>query len=829
MPVPPRPTARKLTNLRSPRRPTRSLIASSLVILASAASFCAFSAAPALAAGDVNTASCPAQANPSLPDCRAYEMVTPPHKNGALISSLPFRHPPAVLSEDGTRVIAPSDQCFGDPESCTSFRLTEGDPYEFERTSAGWVTHGLAPPAAVGESSSMWTVDANTGTAVFSAAGSADAPDDFFGRFEPEGPEGSFIEIGPFGEPNGGTIAQQPNQTNITVPGVLSTADLSHVVYETTSSLWSFDKESERESVYEYAGSGGTVPLMVGVEGGYEHGKNHHLVSTCNTNIAGQGTVSETEALSEDGRMVYFTAVGRDLASCSGAVKVPAVTGLYARVDGELGDAHTVLVSAPTPGGCTSVECEENTSKPENMRDSWFEGATSNGSRAFFTSPQQLTNGASEDSNPAVSVPALCGASGESGCNLYESVCGVPCGAAGEEPGAAGRELLDLSEGAKGGGGPRVQGVMAISADGTHVYFVAKGKLTGEEENQNGEKAESEEENLYLYAEGHVVFIARLAGSDEQNRQWADEREDNVIANVSPDGQFLVFMDDKALTGDDTRAGVEAEAAAQVYEYDAQTKALKRISVGEEGYNDNGNAGTGNAYIVPAFRGGASDGSVPGRLDPTMSADGELVFFESPIALVPGALNDVAIGEGHFAENVYEYYDGRVSLISDGSDTTGLSYQSESLAKAPTELLGVSASGRNVVFSTFDRLVAGDTDTQRDYYDAHICGEKEPCPTPKPAPVSCEGEACQGTSSTPPSFSTPSSLTSSGEGNLAPPAAAVVPRPKTAAQIKAEKLSKALKQCKKDRSKKKRGTCEKAARKKFGAAKTSAKGRQQHA
>ena len=70
------------------------------------------------------------------------------------------------------------------------------------------------------------------------------------------------------------------------------------------------------------------------------------------------------------------------------------------------------------------------------------------------------------------------------------------------------------------------------------------------------------------------------------------------------------------------------------------------------------------------MRVGSDAGSVPVRSDPTMSDDGAFVFFESPVALTPRALNDVPVGEGKLAENVYEYHEGQVSLISDGKDTT---------------------------------------------------------------------------------------------------------------------------------------------------------------
>jgi Tol biopolymer transport system component len=53
---------------------------------------------------------------------------------------------------------------------------------------------------------------------------------------------------------------------------------------------------------------------------------------------------------------------------------------------------------------------------------------------------------------------------------------------------------------------------------------------------------------------------------------------------VTPDGRFLVFTSHRALTADDTRG----DGPAQVYEYDAQTGTLTRVSIGQDGYNENG-------------------------------------------------------------------------------------------------------------------------------------------------------------------------------------------------------------------------------------------------
>ncbi len=156
----------------------------------------------------------------------------------------------------------------------------------------------------------------------------------------------------------------------------------------------------------------------------------------------------------------------------------------------------------------------------------------------------------------------------------------------------------------------------------------------------------------------------------------------------------------------------------------------------------------------------------------------------SPIGLTPRALNDVQLGateggEPIFAENVYEYHEGHVYLISDGRDVTAATTIACQIASGFPErssvcLIGVSGSGADVFFSTGDRLVPGDTDTQVDIYDARVCTASEPCVGSVAPPVSCQGEACHGTPVGAPSVAGAGSAVFSGPGNLAPPARAVV-------------------------------------------------------
>ncbi len=421
----------------------------------------------------------------TLPDGRQYELVTPPHKNAGLVG-FAFGSGsgwPAQIAPDGRDMIIPSIPCLANTQSCTAEREKQGEPYEFARTGEGWVTHALAPPLNKFEVSSLFAADPVTHTALFSAPTppAGEGPDNFYigsGEGEPAG-------IGPVGE---NSEAFEKVNENLD-----ATRGFSHVVYFGTG-LWSLDGDLEAQaSLYEYSGAGGAHPLAVGVSGGEG---STSPINSCGIVLGsngqdGTGGVDEYGSLSEDGRTVYFTAKG-----CGGGPEE-----LYARVDGERSDAHTVAISRPVASSC-DAGCQ---AAPD--QGGIFAGASRDSSRVFFTSMGQLTDNASQSTGLA---GVECQNAGGAGCNLYESVCAEPCGQPGEEPNAKERELVDVSEGAKGTGGPRVQGVMALSPDGSHVYFVARGVLT-ESMNAQGQVAQDGSNNLYVHVEGQPLkFIATL-------------------------------------------------------------------------------------------------------------------------------------------------------------------------------------------------------------------------------------------------------------------------------------------------------------------------------
>ncbi len=710
-----------------------------------------------------------------LPDNRVYEMVTPPHKNGALINDVSTSILAPAISPDGSRVIAPSIQCFAGATSCNAMREDSiGSAYSFTRTGGGWVTTSLEPSATQAPASSPMLYSPETGAALFEflASGGDNA---FYARE----PDGSFTDIGPPAPPvvPGSLSLVEEDYRN----AIDATSDLSHVVWETNPQFghWPFDatrhglSETDGYSVYEYVGAGNSQPALVGVSGGPG---STDLISVCGTHL-GNGSTHNIGELSKDGETVFFTA--RPCASGSGTnahTPVPA-DELYARIDG----SRTVAISQHSSGDCTGI-CQQ--SSPSNAE---FVGASEDGSKALFLSTQQLTNEASEDGQDISQDGAGTSCdltSAKGGCDLYEYDLASPTG----------HQLIDVSAGDTSGDGPQVQGVMALSADGSHVYFVAKGVLT-DATNSQGQGAQEGADNLYVferdttYPAGHLEFIATLPAFDQT--EWTQNGESK--ANVTPNGRFLVFTSSGQLTADDMSVG----HAQQVFRFDAQTGELVRISIGNEGFNDNGNLST-NSPCLPS--GCSEDATIAEKLtglgvrkDLTMSDDGSYVFFQSPVALTPRALDNVPIGvvEGlpAYAQNVYEYHDGHVYLISDGRDATRNAGSPGNIAcekGSSVCLLGTDASGADVFFTTADPLVEQDTDTELDIYDARICAAGEPCVGLSAQSTPCEGEACHGAAASAPVLEEPASAALTGTGNLSPQAKPAV-KPKKKAKPKTVK------------------------------------------
>jgi hypothetical protein len=723
-----------------------------------------------LPAGAAADGACPNEAlrvennSTALPDCRAYEQVTPSYQGG-------FRISPGLskVSEDGSQVVS---QTFGVYAGAESDSSLSGTYYLFARGGSGWATSPLSVPAAQFPQQEYDDRSPDGSTLWMFHRG-----DDPIGRQRDlylRAPDGALSEIGPVLPPDSPNLTN--SATNLEYRG--ASRELSHVLFSTLTSqqaTWPFDPTSHAisaETLYEYSGTGNTEPVLVGVSGG--RGSNT-LISQCGTAFGSERNRDVYNAVSTSGETVFFTA--EHLEGCP-AVQ-PPVNELYARVGAE----KAIAISEPAlppgarcTGACATAEHEEGV----------FQGASQDGSKVFFLTEQPLLDGDEEGAGH--------------GMDLYEA----RIEGGGRDAGIGG--LVQVSHDPTSGQSAGVQGVARVSEDGSRVYFVATGVLT-EESNGLGQVAQLGKKNLYLYdtVDDRTAFVATLSAEDSRDWEPVDERP----VQATPEGRFLAFVSHANLTGD------APDATHQIYRYDADTGGLLRVSIGQEGFNQDGATGFMRLLPLPAVTGGEQL-TTGGR---AISADGSYVFFESSDGLTPQALNEQIIEGGETANNVYEWEAdgvggchvarGCLSLISDGKDV------SEEEGYVGLELIGSDASGADVFLTTSDPLAASDVNSIADVYDAHVDGG-----FPAPASVSCSGDACQGAAGSGPVFGAPSSATFSGPGNAASVTTGAPSKPvvgkRTAAEVRAEKLARALKSCRSEVKKPRRRGCEALARKRYG-------------
>jgi WD40-like Beta Propeller Repeat len=386
--------------------------------------------------------------------------------------------------------------------------------------------------------------------------------------------------------------------------------------------------------------------------------------------------------------------------------------------------------------------------------------------RIFFTDGSRLTTNST---------------AGGSEADLYE----FTVTSAGDEKLAG--HLTDLT--ATSGESADVQGtVLGASEGGTYVYIVARGVLA-QNENEQGESALAGADNLYVlrYDEASHEwtrrFVAVLAGADAPD--WGIESGNadlgKLTSRVSPDGRYIAFMSERSLTKYDNQDASEPdEEDEEVYLYSAETDQLVCASCDPTGARPVGVYDSGSLLVdrIGAWEGHDLAGSIPGWTSLTgnsaqyqsryLSNSGRL-FFDSPDGLVAQDVNGV--------EDVYEYEpeglgsctrsseafsersDGCVGLVSSGT------------SDEESAFVDASETGGDVFFVTSAPLAPQDQDTSFDVYDAHECTAQSPCPaSSSTTPPACvTPEACRSAYQAPSATLTaPPSATFVGAGNLVP-------------------------------------------------------------
>jgi hypothetical protein len=783
----------------------------------------------------------------ALPDCRAYELVSPLDKGDLSAEAVDSR---ASVSDEpsgpeAAAVAYVSRGSFSEPGQTEPQGSRKENRYLARREADGWSTQSLTPSSTAREAQRvafaelLFTPDLSTGLLA-----SEDTPlvkdgelagyDNLYVANLTSSPA-SYQTVTNVNPP--GTQPYENATGAYTPQAVGVSTDLSHVFFQLHANLTA-NAEGNVEHVYDWTGGKLSLVDVPPMGTMFEHG----AAAGAPGNFYEPEDGDTWHAVSANGLRVFFTA-GEELGG------QPSAAGqLYVRENPEQeqspepagkctvsSDACTIEVSASQKTNGTGPEGTD----PNGPQPAYFRDANAAGTQVFFTSRAELTNDANTGSDDTTA-------------NLYEYELSSAPG----EPG----KLIDLTAPteAEDPNGAAVLGVVNAGEnageENSYVYFVANGVLASNE-NANKETAhlgncsQAEEEpigeprcSLYVahYNDGkwETKFIVTLAGgvihhggggvyNDE--RDWvgfeggtldADRGPGSHTVRVTPDGTTLAFESERSLTGygnDPVEPGAgapgdkcterggelkESDPAVpcrEVFVYDAVTEKLVCASCDPSGARP----------VGPAELGGQEDEEGNGFTPPSvyylprnLSEDGGRLFFQTPDALVPhdsnnqldvyeweqpGSPPEVAKGEDSCTSSSPAFSVGGGGCVFPISDAAG---------DFESRFMDASANGNDVFLATKDQLVpAADADARANVYDVRVGGG---FPVVTAPPVCNNGDSCKPPVSPQPSIFAPAgSATFSGLGNPAP---VVVPPPPKKATTKTVK-------CKRGFVKNKKGKC----------------------
>lgn len=737
----------------------------------------------------------------NLPDCRAYELVSPAEKNGGEVEGGPMFEgtvpAPMQAAADGEAVTYGSETAFPGTGLASSPITTQ---YLSRRGPDGWSTQAIDPeqnlPGGV--------LDRNQGAIDFSLfmGFSEDLEHGFLAAYEPSPVPGApagyyspYVRNDLTGEYQLLSRQKPPVQP----PGASDTQHGFRIEYAGMSADGSHAVFAANDALTPREGS--TPAALPGKGNLYESSDGHlELVSVlpdgkaaeAASRLAGpvfgrlerdEGGLNEGfyRVISADGKRVFWT---------------------YPEPNGEGRPDERIFMHEQTQSGYRSVEVSASQktngtgpggTDPAGPLSAVYQTASTDGSEVFFTSCEKLTNDSTAGPPDGNKVDAhSCaehrgtgpGMEREGGQDLYRYETSTG-------------KLSDLTVDPVPGQTAAVTTVLGASEDGAYVYFVARGVLAPGALNGPFD----EYYNIYLWHNGEIKLIAPLHGSKNVSTEYEgsilfDGHSSGIVGEsfvpyagslewnnvrVSPNGQYLVFESVAPLVGNDTspvEPGVcEAPSpfwgfgsiyknatghCLQVYEYDANAGRLICASCSPRGLPPAGDSIVPFPVHALAHFAGWQSTTVQQRY---LLDDGRL-FFESTGALLPQASNGKL--------NVYEYEPdavggcqregGCIALISTGT------------SNEDSFFVDASASGNDVFFTSRQQLVAQDGDEAMDLYDARVDGGFAAA-TPPP----CGGEACRPPVTPAPAiYGAPPSATFVGAGNS--PRPTTVPTPVKAKQ-----------------------------------------------
>ncbi|HEX5713288.1 MAG TPA: hypothetical protein VFX85_08255, partial [Solirubrobacterales bacterium] len=627
-----------------------------------------------------------------LPDCRAFEMVSPIDKNGGdikvLVQALSY---PARLdqsADSGDAFTYSSVAAFAEPQSSLW-----SSQYLARRNPGGWSTEAINQPK---DSNNLienpvlkldvqyrhFSSDLSNGWVSQYASPPLDecAPEGFINLYRRDNATGAYEALVP------ATPTDLSNKDpRIELQGL--SADESKAVFRANAKLTP-DASSKKDinQLYMHTrdpeGGCGQLTLISRKPSG--------------TPITDNSSVGSPKGMAEYRRSTVARAVAKDglrVVFSTGAITDTENGPLYVRV-------NTDLPQGPTPGGKCATPVTLGCTLEISSEKAQFWTAATDGSRVVYSVGENLFE-----------------------YDVDKAMAGQPA-------------VTQIAGGAKG--------VVGASEDAARIYFISDEQIDSE--------GVAGEPNLYLYEPGKADEYRLVATLSQRDLSGIElfglaVGVPTPIANgvrISADGSHLAFVSQASLTGYDNLDAITGEPAIEVYLYDTTSAQVRCISCNPSGSRPVARKfeeGTVR-YVAAMMAPGESQTFAPRSL----SADGNRLFFESFDALLPSDVNkgmDVYEWQraGSSAEcqaKGMELYvpasGGCLALISSGTEETD------------TEFADASPDGSDVFIRTLSSLVPQDPG-QIDVYDVREGGG---FPVPSPPRPACEGEACVGPAPGPP-------------------------------------------------------------------------------
>ena len=471
---------------------------------------------------------CPNQAFRSaasapLPDCRAYEMVSPVDKGGNDIFSpvLPSTLTLAEGAADGQRVTFSSLGSFAGAEAAPAV-----NQYLSLRGSNGWSARSISPPRAnpplepPNLSTQYKAFDENLCSGWFmqdsDLALVPEAPAGVSGLYRRDecGSQPGYRLLSTETPPGFGPGKIKP-EYYVPMPQGFS-ADGTHTVFRATAALTpNACKTAGIFQIYETSEEG---PLrLVSILPNGSATCTQTTVGTENDVTTGFRGSSVYHAVSADGSRVFWTDSEHSETLVESANAAGGPGKIYVRVNA------TQPPSKVSAGKCTEAE-KACTLSVSVSSEAEFNGADREGATALYAVGGELFQYHVEEAKS---------------------------------------QLI-----AKG-----VSGVAGQSEDGSRVYFFSSEALGGA--NERGEVAQAGKRNLYLWEGGSFTFIA--ATRPDSANESAAPSPFRRTSRLSPDGLHLAFTASDSLTGYDNTDVSSGEPDREVFLYDAEPGAAGQL------------------------------------------------------------------------------------------------------------------------------------------------------------------------------------------------------------------------------------------------------------